>query len=112
MIQMLSNGKYLTFSVILWLSVRHICSQKRYAEQLSPETGVYFYQLSHIMKEFIAGHDLGVHHSADLDFVFGLSLVETNTTSDQNIRFTEEVMKLWTNFAKYGYELKNDFIFL
>ena len=75
---------------------------KRYAEHSSTQTNVYFYELTHILKQIKPGLDLGIYHSADNDFVFGLSLVKPNTTSEENIRFTKEVMKYWTHFAKYG----------
>ena len=79
---------------------------KRYAEQSSPETNVFFYEFNHTLREFIPGVDMGVHHGADLFFTFGLPLLEPNTTSEENIRFTKDIVIQWTDFAKYGYKLQ------
>ena len=40
---------------------------KRYAEQSTPETNVYFYELTHKMRDRIPLIDPGIYHTADLD---------------------------------------------
>ena len=83
---------------------------KRYAEHSLPETNVYFYQLTHIMRNIIPLVDLGVYHTAEIEFVFGSALLDPSSTTEENVEFTKEVIKLWTNFAKYGYELRLNFM--
>ena len=83
---------------------------KRYAEQSSDETNVFFYELTHKASDMIKGLDLGIYHGADIELVFGSLLLKPETTSEENIRFSKEVMKLWTDFAKYGFELRLNFM--
>ena len=64
---------------------------KRYAELSNPGTNVFFYELT---------------YGSDLTYVFGLPLLQGNSASDIDINFSKEVTKLWTDFAKYGYELR------
>ena len=79
---------------------------KRYAEQSSHDSNVYFYEFTHSLKQLIPGVDLGVYHGSDLFFLFGLPLLEPKTTSEANIRFTKDIVIQWTDFAKYGLELQ------
>ena len=82
---------------------------KRYAEQSVPETNVFFYELTYTTNEIYNGQNMGVRHGAEIEFVFGLLLLETNT-SETDIEFSKRVVKYWTDFAKYGYELRVNFI--
>ena len=52
------KSKLLTFSVIFPSNCPTYLFAKRYAEHSLPETNVYFYQLTHIMKNFIPFVDL------------------------------------------------------
>ena len=76
---------------------------KRYAELSSDKTNVFLYELTHNPDN--EGLKRGVRHGADVAFIFGLLLLKPNTTSEEDLRFSEEVVKLWTDFAKYGSEL-------
>ena len=97
-----------TGDVIITCPTYHFA--KRYAELSSPETNIYFYQLNHIMRNIIPFTDIGVYHLAELEFVFGSALVNPSSTSEVNVEFSKEIIKLWTDFAKYGYELRLNFI--
>ena len=75
---------------------------KQYAEHSTPQTNVFFYELTYEGNDFGPSLDLGIFHGADLEFVFGLDLLNPNKTSEQNIEFTKQFLKLWTDFAKMG----------
>lgn len=74
---------------------------KRYAEQSPPENKIFFYELTHSAKPPEYQEQMGISHDALSMFVFGLMLVE-NGTLPENIKLSKEIMRLWTNFAKYG----------
>ena len=45
----------------------------------------------------------GVYHSADAVFVFGMPLTSRNSSSDRtDVKFSKEIIKMWTNFARTG----------
>ena len=74
---------------------------KQFAEHL-PKKNVFFYEWTypaHIMGPLLdCTEDMGVCHTSELEYVFGFPLV-SNTTDKE---FSEDVMKMWTNFAKNG----------
>ncbi|XP_054165692.1 cholinesterase-like, partial [Oppia nitens] len=79
---------------------------KNYAQHTSAEhSNVYFYEITY-HRTYSKGDPLeyfDVSHGADLPFVFGLPLIDPQKTDTENdIKFTRDVMKMWTNFAKYG----------
>ncbi|XP_067668381.1 acetylcholinesterase-like [Haliotis asinina] len=45
---------------------------------------------------------MGVIHSAEIPFVFGMPLNNTLGYTDEEKRFSERIMSYWTNFAKSG----------
>ena len=75
---------------------------KRYAEQSKPASNIIFYELTYTLSEYLNGQYVGVAHGAEIPFVFGQLLLEPKTISAKDIEFSENVMKLWTDFAKYG----------
>ena len=75
---------------------------KGYSRHSSADTNVYFYELTHTAYKNRYGIDHGVHHTADLELVLGHPLLFPNTTSEESIEFSKEVMKLFTDFAKTG----------
>ena len=89
------------------------CSTYWFAKRLAtiPERvntkGVYFYEVSYQWTPFaeIFGCNeptMGICHGADTPFVFGDTLLLGLETNETDIEFTKYVMKLWTNFVKYG----------
>ncbi|CAG2116510.1 unnamed protein product [Medioppia subpectinata] len=45
---------------------------------------------------------MGVTHGSELDFVFGLPLIDSQKTDTEvDKQFSRDVMKMWTDFAKY-----------
>ena len=75
---------------------------KRYAERSSNQTNVFFYELTHTSKGPAYEKEFGVPHGSDLVFVFGLPLLKPNDYSKEDLVFSKQVMKYWTDFAKYG----------
>ncbi|XP_054165694.1 cholinesterase-like [Oppia nitens] len=75
---------------------------------LSSSTGsnnVYFYEITYQRETNALGavKQLNVTHGADVDFVFGLPVLKPEKTDTQvDVQFSKRVMKLWTDFAKYG----------
>ncbi|XP_054166234.1 acetylcholinesterase-1-like [Oppia nitens] len=84
----------------------------KYMSQSAPAPNVYYYQLAyksvnHFWKpmEPFTGHladDSVVHHGCDNDFIFGLPVHRQQEFSEQDYDFSLYIMKLWTDFAKYG----------
>ena len=63
---------------------------------------VYFYEITYTRSNKQDLQD-GVTHGADLDFVFGLpQIYPDKKDTDFDRKFSLEVMKMWTDFAKYG----------
>ena len=43
------------------------------------------------------------YHGADITYVFGIPLLQDGATySDPEVKFSMDMMKLWSNFAKTG----------
>ncbi|CAG2111165.1 unnamed protein product, partial [Medioppia subpectinata] len=97
---------------ILWAEynffsdVTMICPTYRFAKaygQLSGTGSVYFYDQTYARQSYLNETLYGVTHFADIDFVFGLPLLEPSVTDTAIDRqFSLQVMKWWTDFAKYG----------
>ena len=48
------------------------------------------------------------YHGADITYVFGIPLLQDGATySDPEVKFSMDMMKLWSNFAKTGSVLSN-----
>ncbi|CAG2107746.1 unnamed protein product [Medioppia subpectinata] len=84
-----------------------------FARQMATTVGnrhnIYFYELSY-QSQFFAKHfqcddkESAVGHGMDLPFVFGIPLLTQMADSfdETDRRFSRDVMRMWTNFAKYG----------
>ena len=84
---------------------------KRYAQHSKHRENVFFYELTYTADKEIE-KKLGVIHSSDVQFVFGHPLIASDRTvqnsilyTKQDIEFSKQIIKYWTNFAKYGLEL-------
>ena len=75
---------------------------KRYAELSSNHSNVFFYELTHTSEGPAFEKEFGVPHGSDLVFVFGLPLLKPNDYSKEDLVFSKQVMKYWTDFSKYG----------
>ncbi|XP_054165691.1 acylcarnitine hydrolase-like [Oppia nitens] len=87
------------------------CPTYLFAKNYALNTGankhsnVYFYEQTY---RRAYGKDdpmarFGVTHGADIDFVFGLSFIKPlKTDTEIYVQFSRQVMKMWTDFAKYG----------
>ena len=64
----------------------------------SPKKNVFFYEWTYI-PSYDTHKEMGVPHGAETTYVFG-GLVLKNASDKQ---FSDDVMKMWTNFAKFGY---------
>ena len=65
---------------------------------------VYFYEQTYQRKAYLNTTAYGVTHFSDIDFVFGLPVLQPKPSDTSiDVEFSLQVMKLWTNFAKYGY---------
>ena len=46
---------------------------------------------------------LDAYHFADVTYVFGIPLLQPGATyEDPEVKFSMEIMKMWSNFAKKG----------
>ena len=82
---------------------------KRYAMQSHRSDHVFFYHLTYTCDKAQA-QEFGVFHAADLPFVFGQPLIaepphNAFKYTDEDIEFSKQIIKYWTNFAKYGLDL-------
>ncbi|XP_054165682.1 pyrethroid hydrolase Ces2a-like [Oppia nitens] len=77
---------------------------KQYARSSTIKSNrVYFYELTYQRRAYLDETVYGVTHYSDIDFVFGLPLIDPkHSDTDKDRQFSLQVMKLWTNFAKYG----------
>ncbi|CAG2174530.1 unnamed protein product, partial [Oppiella nova] len=80
-----------------------------YAIKSGSKSGVYMYELtyqSQFAKILGCGENMGICHESDVEFVFGLPLwvdkLYPKTHTQLDVDFSLYVMKLWTDFAKYG----------
>ena len=74
--------------------------------QKSNKNNVYFYELtyqSQITRTYFCDEmTMGICHFSDVEFVFGTPILYMNLYMKKDIDFSKDVMKMWTNFAKYG----------
>jgi len=74
---------------------------KNYATH-SDAGSVYFYEITYTRSNK-QDPQYDVSHGADLDFVFGLpQIYPDKKDTDVDRKFSLEVMKMWTDFAKFG----------
>ena len=81
------------------------CPTYHFAKQFaqsSPKRDALFYEWTYpsklIQSTVGCTKDMGVCHASELEYVFGFSLMMNETDR----QFSEDVMKMWTNFAKNG----------
>ena len=69
----------------------------------------YFYQLTYQNTDYAMlpcdEKTMGICHMADIPFVFGTFLITPNNSAI-DIQFSKDIMKMWTNFAKTGYDFQ------
>jgi carboxylesterase type B len=86
------------------------CPTYLFAKQLSQQSvhrNVYFYELTY---QTTGNTCQGVCHGSELYYVFGRPVVNKGAKLD--VDFSREVMTYWTNFAKTGFVLITDLLFL
>ena len=79
---------------------------KQFATSVQNKHQVYFYQVTYMSKTFAkAAHcdmpGMGICHCAEAEFVFGEPVTSADY-SELDKKFSLVIMKMWTNFAKYG----------
>ncbi|CAG2168331.1 unnamed protein product [Oppiella nova] len=77
------------------------------AKHMINKQNVYFYELTYQMSLFVQMFGLdeetvGIIHGADIPFVFGMPVLHPEFSTPEDVDFSRLVIKLWTNFAKYG----------
>ena len=82
---------------------------KQYALRSHRSDHVFFYELTYTCDKAKA-NDFGVAHGADLPFMFGQPLIaeppgNAFQYTQEDIEFSKQMVKYWTNFAKHGLEL-------
>ena len=86
------------------------CPTYHFAKQYATHSplNVYFYELTYETKQMVqlgCGTDMSICHGADIEFVFGLPFLDPKSYTQVDKDFSEQVMQMWTNFAKNGYSL-------
>lgn len=74
-------------------------------EMVARNKTVYMYLFNHRPKTSKLGEWLGVVHYEEVPYLFGYPLRNPELNSKQDIIFSERMMKIWSHFAKTGYEL-------
>ncbi|CAG2100776.1 unnamed protein product [Medioppia subpectinata] len=82
---------------------------KLLASRVRNRHNIYFYELTHQNQLFAINllcsePESGIGHCMDIPFVFGKSIVGPNVKSydETDRQFSRDVIRMWTNFAKYG----------
>ncbi|XP_054165700.1 fatty acyl-CoA hydrolase precursor, medium chain-like [Oppia nitens] len=79
---------------------------KNYAQHTDADNNnVYFYEITYQRLTTAIGFikEMDVTHTAELDFVFGLPVLKPEISDTEvDVKFSKLLMKLWTDFAKYG----------
>ncbi|XP_054168287.1 cholinesterase-like, partial [Oppia nitens] len=79
---------------------------KTFAEKAPKHSNVYLYQWNYGKSDGALGQIIGVSHQYDVPFVFGVPLVSkkflSKTFNEEDKKFSLYIMKVWTDFAKYG----------
>ena len=72
------------------------------------QKSVYFYEFDH-SSEHTDPQWLDSYHALELDYVFGspysgynIAVDDLRTHREEDKKLSKKVMKLWTDFAKYG----------
>ena len=98
------------------------CPTYKFAKEYAKQTNrskVFFYELTYspnpksLMKGLLfdfTESNFGVFHGIELMFVFGIPVLESEDYSESDIRLSKQIMKHWTDFAKYGYLLILEYI--
>ena len=103
------------------------CPTYKFAKEYAKHTNrskVFFYELTYSpnpkrLKGLIfdlAERNFGVFHGIELIFVFGIPVIKSDEYTESDMRLSKQIMKHWTDFAKYGYLLildnilKNDIL--
>ena len=80
------------------------------------ESPTYVYQLEIAPRRFIIidyppiPSWMGIYHGADLLYMFGFTLLmHKNFTTAAEVTFSQDMMTLWSNFAKTGYVCRSVF---
>ena len=79
------------------------CPAHHFAKRFANNTqnkNVYMFLVAHVMDG--TPPKLGIYHTAELPFVFGLPLMKPSKYSDIDVKFSQLIVDHWTNFAKYG----------
>ena len=63
---------------------------------------VYYYEYGHRTSVNPWADWMGVMHGYEIDHVFGLPLAPTSKYTEQEKKFSRDLIKYWTNFAKSG----------
>ncbi|XP_054165706.1 acetylcholinesterase-like, partial [Oppia nitens] len=85
---------------------------KNYAQKsIISKSQVYFYEITYQREDNVVGisnKEMDVTHGAELDFVFGAPVITPEKRDTKvDTEFSQQVMKLWTDFAKYGKPANN-----
>ncbi|CAG2105293.1 unnamed protein product [Medioppia subpectinata] len=81
---------------------------KRFAQTVKESQRVYFYELLYGSDKFATRYGcdiktMGICHTLDIPFVFGLPLLKPDDFSPEDIYYSNVVMKMWTKFATDGH---------
>nr|XP_015927269.2 cholinesterase-like [Parasteatoda tepidariorum] len=60
------------------------------------------YWLTHISRKDPAAQWIGVRHSYELQFVFGKPIINKKKYTEEDKRFSRDIIHKWTNFARTG----------
>ncbi|CAG2100638.1 unnamed protein product [Medioppia subpectinata] len=93
----------------LWIKYPTYLFARQMATTVGNRHNIYFYELTHqnqlFAKQFgCDDKDSAVGHAMEIPFVFGKPFVEQTVDSynETDCQFSRDVMRMWTNFAKYG----------
>ena len=79
------------------------CPAHHFAKRFANNTknkNVYVFLVAHALDG--TPPKLGIYHTAELSFMFGLPLVNTIKYTDMDVKFSQLIVDHWTNFAKFG----------
>ncbi|CAG2100777.1 unnamed protein product [Medioppia subpectinata] len=93
----------------LWIKYPTYLFARQMATTVGNRHNIYFYELSY-QSQFYAkqfqcdDEESGVEHGMDIPFVFGMPLLPemVDFFDETDCQFSRDVMRMWTNFAKYG----------
>ena len=80
---------------------------KLFSQHSANKTNVYLFELTHSAYEGRWGFDWGIHHGSDFELMFGHPILFPGSTTKENLEFSNEYMKLFTDFAKTGFPSEN-----